>query len=79
MNWRNASEENPGYSVYYTDSQIEGERYAVRKTRENSSGMWKLVHQEGTTEPFRIIYIGNTLAECKAYAQEHQELRCATT
>ncbi|MCB0060970.1 MAG: hypothetical protein KDE19_02600 [Caldilineaceae bacterium] len=73
MQWKTASNENPGYSVYYADDQTrEGHRYVAQRKRGN--GFWRLFHRSTPNEPLRTIYAAETLKECKAYADEYQTL-----
>lgn len=74
MNWKNQSAENPGNSVYYADDEEHpGHRYVAIQKR-GGTGQWRLAHRYKDDEPLRIIYVGNTLKECKAYADEYRQL-----
>ena len=74
MNWTSASGENPGFSVYYADDEDRpGQQYAVQRNRK-STGLWRLFHRFAADEALRTIYVGETLKECKAYADEYRTL-----
>jgi len=73
MKWQNASSENPGFSVIYSDDEEHpGHRYVIQK-KQNASGIWRLAFRNKATEPLRIIFVGKTQAECKQYAQDFRE------
>lgn len=69
MDWLNASDERPGFSIYRaTDS--DGNEYVAQKKREGL-GIWRLATRASSDEPLRIIYTADTLAECKEYAAQY--------
>jgi hypothetical protein len=75
VNWNNASDENHGFSVYYYDDEERpGIRYVIHHKR-GGTGLWKLLIRETPDEPLRVIYVGQTMKECKAYAEEYRALR----
>lgn len=71
MQWQNASAENPGRSVYFTDQGPR--RYVIQRSRKVAT-FWRLFVRDTDSEPLRTIYVGQTLKECKAYAEEYDKL-----
>lgn len=72
MLWQSANDENPGFTVYYhDDEQHPGHRYVIQK-RNNDAGIWRLAFRANETDALRIIFVGDTLEECKEYAENFQ-------
>lgn len=69
MDWLNASDERPGFSVYRAIDSA-GAEFVAQKKREGL-GLWRLATRASSDEPLRIIYTADTLAGCKEYADLH--------
>lgn len=73
MQWTDASEENPGFTVlYYDDESENGHRYVIQK-KTDGTGAWRLAFRENETQALRIIFVAPTEEECKNYAETFRE------
>lgn len=73
MDWTDATDENPGFFVYYYDDPDNpGHRYVIQK-RKDGTGTWRLAFRANEDDALRIILVAPTQAECKAYAEAFME------
>lgn len=73
MNWQDASQENPTQYAWYSDDPANpGHRYVIIKSK-TGTGPWRLAFRANENQPLRIIYVAETQAECKGYAEAFQE------
>lgn len=72
LNWTRQDSGNANETNYQAvDEDRPGTTYAIKKSK-SGTGLWRLAVRNGETEPLRIIYVGNTLAECREYAEVYR-------
>lgn len=70
MQWSNASEEKPGFSLYTADDPDNpGHHYVIQRKRDITAGVWRLAFRPTPDETLRIIFLGNSMQDCKDYAE----------
>lgn len=77
LKWVNASNDNPGYSVYYAiPARDENVLYAIRrkkKTTEFTPKFWRAFVRTARGEALKVVYAAETQGECKAYIQDLED------
>lgn len=72
LDWSRMQDGNPNDSAYQAaDNDQPGTTYVAKKSK-TGTGLWRLAVRNSETEPLRIIYVGNTLAECREYAEVYR-------
>lgn len=72
MEWTDTSETRPGYTIWEADdADRPGNHYAIQRNNEMSS-QWRLAYRENDEDILRVIYVGNTLNECRTYADTYR-------
>lgn len=72
LTWSRPEGGNPNDSTYQAqDEDHPGTTYVAKKSK-NGTGLWRLAVRGSDSEPLRIIYVGNTLAECREYAEVYR-------
>ncbi|SKY04358.1 Uncharacterised protein [Mycobacteroides abscessus subsp. massiliense] len=77
LKWVNASNDNPGYSVYYAiPTRDENVLYVIRrkkKTTEFTPKFWRAFVRTARGEALKVVYAAETQGECKAYIQDMED------
>lgn len=89
VKWRNASKENPGYTVWYaTPERDENVLYVVRRKRTkarsldrptitSTGNIWRVFMRATPTEPLHTIFVAEKLdgeSGAKTFVQEWEEM-----
>lgn len=79
LKWRNASKDNPGFSVWYTNPEREPTTLYVIRQKKKRPGFtppgWRVFVRDGIApeSPLQTIYFAQTLKEAKAFVQEMED------
>lgn len=78
LKWVNASEDNPGYTVWHTTPERDPNvLYAIRRKRAKRGFKpvgWRVFVRGATGDPLKTIYLAQTLKEAKTFVQEWEDV-----
>lgn len=82
MKWLNASDENPGHTVYYAiPARDPNVLYVIRQKRKTVDFKpvgWRVFARPQKGEPLKTIYDSKKLAEAKKFVQEWEDVVAAS-
>ena len=82
LKWRNASKDNPGYTVWYSHPDRDPNiMYIIRRKRAKRGFTpvgWRVFMRPQPNEPVRTIYFADKLDEAKEYVRQWEEMISAS-
>ena len=82
LKWKNASAENPGYTVWHSTPERDEDILYVIRRKKPKRGVkpigWRVFMRSSKTDQLRTIYLAQkNLEEAKTFVQEWEEMICA--